>query len=82
MGQLAHLKYPLCQQVFSMWLACHTQQEIADAAGWSVQSVNNEIATFSNFHDSGKIGKSAQNLANHETESVGQFDPPSTEQAS
>jgi hypothetical protein len=59
-------------QVFAMWLACHTQQEIADAVGWSQPAVKAEIDTFINFHDSGRIDKSARNLANHETD----FEPP------
>jgi len=59
-------------QVFAMWLACHTQQEIADAVGWSQPAVKAEIDTFISFHDSGKIDKSARNHANHESD----FDPP------
>jgi len=60
------------EQVFSMWLACYTQQEIADAVGWSRVAVTEEIGTFIGFADSGKIDKSARNAANHETD----FEPP------
>jgi hypothetical protein len=59
-------------QVFAMWLSCHTQQEIADSVGWSQPAVKAEIDTFINFHDSGKIDKSAKNHACHETD----FDIP------
>jgi len=60
------------QRIFDLWLAGYSATEIADAVGWSQQSVADEIKTFTDFHDSGKIGKSARNLANHETD----FEPP------
>lgn len=56
------------QRIFDLWLAGWSQSEIADAVGLT----QGEIGTFANFADSGKIGKSAQNAANHETD----FEPP------
>jgi hypothetical protein len=46
-------------RILSMHLRCHTQQQIADAVGVSVQSVNNQIADFSKngkFSDFGVFG--------------------------
>lgn len=59
-------------EIFAMWLACHTQQEIADAVGWKQQQVAEEVKTFTDFDKFSKISKSNQNRALHETD----FDPP------
>jgi hypothetical protein len=53
-----------------MWLACYTQEEIAEAEDVAVQTVSNRIGDFSNFGQMSKIGKPA--AANHLTD----FDPP------
>jgi predicted transcriptional regulator len=40
-----------------MWLACHTQEEIAEAEDVAVQTVSNKIGDFSNFGQMSKNGK-------------------------
>ena len=35
------------RQVFDMWLACYTQDEIAEAVGWGQKTVNDFLNGFS-----------------------------------
>lgn len=46
------------ETIFNMWLSCHTQQEIGEAVGLSVGSINEEIATFFNNGNPSKTEKS------------------------
>ena len=51
------------QTIFDMFMACHSQEEIAEAAGVPQKTAGDRIANFSDF---GNIAKSAKTLANHE----------------
>jgi len=54
------------RKIFDMWLACHTQQEIADAVGMPNGGVLKEsLVRFGNIAES---DKTQQNAANHETD--------------
>jgi hypothetical protein len=51
-----------CKRIFDMWLACHTQEEIADATGWSQPTVKSFIENEKDFlSDKTQLAK-----ANHE----------------
>lgn len=56
------------KRIFSMWLACHTQQEIADAEGIGKATVNEILDSFGFAH----LPVSEQAAANHATG----FEPP------
>jgi hypothetical protein len=53
------------RHIFDMWLACRTQQEIADAVGIPVGSIKETLVGFGIIADSNKTD---QNAANHETD--------------
>lgn len=57
------------KRIFDMWLACYTQQEIADAVGIPRKTVDD---TFGEFGDVSKLAKSDQSAAEHATD----FTPP------
>lgn len=57
------------QRIFDLWLAGHTQQEIADAMGVKQDSLKD---SFREFGDFAKIPKTQQAAADHATD----FDPP------
>ena len=57
------------RRIFEMWLACYTQQEIADAVGIPRKTVDD---TFGEFGDVSKLAKSDQSAAEHATD----FTPP------
>lgn len=57
------------KKIFSMWMACHTQQEIADTIGIAQQTVAGEIADFTEI---GQLSESGKAAANHATD----FEPP------
>lgn len=50
------------QHIFDMWLSCHTQEEIAEAVGISIGTVNGETETIFRF---GSASKSEKSLAQH-----------------
>lgn len=53
------------RRIFEMWLACYTQQEIADAVGIPRKTVDD---TFGEFGDVSKLAKSDQSAAEHATD--------------
>lgn len=53
------------KRIFDMWLACYTQEEIAEAVGWPRQTVTDEINTFADF---GHLSESGKTAANHLTD--------------
>lgn len=57
------------KKIFDMWMACYTQQEIADIVGISQQTVADSIKDFTDF---GKVSDSGKATANHVTD----FEPP------
>ena len=57
------------RQIFDLWLACHTQQEIADEVGLSQSEVDRCFTQFGNI---AILGKTDQSSAAHATE----FDVP------
>jgi hypothetical protein len=57
------------KRIFDLWLACWTQQEIANAVGVPKKTVDDQIASLG---DSVLQNQSAQSLANHATD----FEPP------
>ena len=57
------------RKIFDMWLACYTQQEIADACDCPQKTVDDQIKTFS---ETVLGNQSAKSLADHATD----FDPP------
>ena len=57
------------KRIFAMWLACRTQQEIADAEGLSQQAVAKITDDFTTF---GNLAESSKAEANHATD----FTPP------
>lgn len=59
------------RKIREMWLACYTQEEIAEACGCVVQTVNNVISEFSKSVLENQNGKE-HTLASHATD----FDPP------
>lgn len=56
-------------KIFDLWLACHTQQEIADAVGCPRKTIDDQIASFG---ETVPRNQSAKSLAEHATD----FDPP------
>jgi hypothetical protein len=68
-GRLRHRSAPSLKRIFDLWLACYTQQEIADAVGIPQQTV---ASSFTEFGDIAKLGKTQQADANHATD----FDLP------
>lgn len=52
-----------------MWLACYTQEEIAEALGLPRETVKDKIGSFG---ENGNLSKSAKTVADHLTD----FDPP------
>lgn len=46
-------------------MACHTQEEIAEAVGWEQRTVSNWIDDFSNF---GHMSNFSKTLTNHADE--------------
>lgn len=48
------------QRIFDLWLACYTQQEIAEAVGTSRESIDDEIQTFGNFGNASVSTKSLE----------------------
>ena len=50
------------KQMFDLWLACHTQQEIADAMGVAKQTLNDSLSGFGNL---ASLGQTDQNAATH-----------------
>ncbi len=57
------------KRIFAMWLACHTQQEIAEVEGIPLGTVPGLIE---GFHDIGNLAESKKAAANHATD----FEPP------
>ena len=57
------------KRIFAMWLACHTQQEIADTEGMPRKTVDDAMADFGEI---GKLANSAKAAAEHATD----FAPP------
>jgi hypothetical protein len=57
------------KRIFGMWLACHTQQEIADAEGIPPGTIPGLI---DGFHDFGNLAESKKTDARHAAD----FDPP------
>lgn len=57
------------KRIFAMWLACHTQQEIAEAEGLPQQTVADSLKGSTDF---GKLAESGKAAANHLTD----FEPP------
>jgi len=57
------------RRIFDMWLACHTQQEIAEAVGVERSTLANDVVQFGKLAN---LDKSAQSLATHATD----FEPP------
>ena len=57
------------QRIFEMWMACYTQQEIADVVGMTNQQVSQITAELPEI---GKLAKTAQAAAEHATD----FEPP------
>lgn len=53
------------KRIFDMWMACYTQQEIADAVGIPRKTVDD---TFGEFGDVSKLAKSDQSSAEHATD--------------
>lgn len=60
------------RRIFELWLACWTQQEIAEELDCSQQEVTKQIETFTTNGNSAVYGKTQQAAADHATE----FDPP------
>ena len=58
------------QKIFDMWMACHTQDEIAEATGSKQQTVGDEIATFTEIGNVSNFGKSLDFTRDNE------FQPP------
>lgn len=58
-------KRELESKAFSMWIACHTQEEIAEATGWSQPTVKSFIENEKDFLSD----KTQQSKANHADES-------------
>jgi hypothetical protein len=59
-----------------MWLACYTQEEIAERENIGQKTVDDIVQTFSDF---GKLSESAKTLANHAepgTDDNPGFEPP------
>lgn len=57
------------RRIFEMWLACHTQEEIAEATSTPVGTIGREILQIGNFAD---LKKTEQSAAEHATD----FAPP------
>ena len=57
------------RKIFDMWLACHTQEEIAEACDCPRKTVDDQIATFG---ETVLGNQSAKSHAEHATD----FDPP------
>lgn len=57
------------KRIFDMWLACHTQEAIADAVGIPQESVRNSLSQNGNLAD---LAKPALAAAEHATD----FEPP------
>lgn len=57
------------RKIYDMWLACHSQDEIAAAVETPQQTVADLVKTFT---DSGKLSESGKAAANHATD----FEPP------
>lgn len=53
------------KRIFDMWLACHTQQEIADAVGVDRKDVERSLGQFGNIAE---MSKSDQSAAEHATD--------------
>ena len=51
------------QTIFDMFMACHSQEEIAEAVQVTQQTIDNKINDFTNF---GNLAKNCKTLANHE----------------
>ena len=49
----------------TLWLACYTQEEIAEAVGWERQTITDWIKDFADF---GHMSESGITLANHADE--------------
>lgn len=45
------------ETIFNMWLACHTQEEIAEAVGVSIGEINNQIKECSDLERFPKMNK-------------------------
>jgi hypothetical protein len=57
------------EKAFDLWLACHTQEDIADAVDVPQPTMNRWIGDFTHFDQMTEMGKAA---ASHATD----FDPP------
>lgn len=57
------------KRIFQMWLACHTQEEIAEEVGCPQQKVADQVG---NFTEIGRLAESGKSLALHATD----FEPP------
>lgn len=51
------------QTIFDMFMACHSQEEIAEVVSLSQKTIDNKIEEISNF---GNLAKNTKTLANHE----------------
>ena len=65
-----HSRMGETQKIFDMWMACHTQDEIAEATGSKQQTVGDEIATFTEIGNVSNFGKSLDFTRDNE------FQPP------
>ncbi|MBF0397975.1 MAG: helix-turn-helix domain-containing protein [Desulfobacterales bacterium] len=54
------------QKIFEMYLACYTQEQIAEVVEYSEQSVKREIDTFQQINDSGKTLETPQTETDQE----------------
>lgn len=60
------------RRIFELWLACWTQQEIAEAVGAEQKDISRTIEGFSQFGESAVLSKSDRAAAEHATD----FDVP------
>lgn len=60
------------RRIFDLWLACWTQQEIAEAVGAPQKTIDDVIASFSENGKPANLAKSDRAAAEHATD----FDPP------
>jgi hypothetical protein len=59
------------KRIFEMWLACHTQQEIAAAVAWERQTIAGWIKGFTDFGNVSESGKAAASHADFDSEESG-----------
>lgn len=57
------------KRIFNLWMACYTQEEIAEREGMTQEGVRDVLAKLSDF---GNLAENAKAVANHATD----FEPP------